>query len=254
MTPDQAEALRKPFEPHQIGKLPRSNIMLDYVGHAGVTDRLLKVDPEWSWEPVAFTDEGLPKISVRGEQATMWIKLTVAGVTRFGIGNVAKTKADVEKELISDALRNAAMRFGVALDLWSKEELWDAPAGVDPETGEVEGKPFESAHPVATGDSPRGSGGRSSSSSSSGPRAATDKQRYAIDKLVEERGLPDGEWPWPLPGGLSMRAASEFLDALKAMPEPAPNVRAGNMEEVKAAAEKLRDEFQAEYAAGEEPF
>lgn len=25
--------------------------------------------------------------------------------------------------LLDDALRNAAMRFGVALDLWSKEEL-----------------------------------------------------------------------------------------------------------------------------------
>ena len=33
---------------------------------------------------------------------------------------------EVHKQLISDALRNAAMRFGVALDLWSKEDLHGA--------------------------------------------------------------------------------------------------------------------------------
>ena len=30
---------------------------------------------------------------------------------------------ELEKQLISDAIRNAAMRFGVALDLWAKEDL-----------------------------------------------------------------------------------------------------------------------------------
>ena len=66
------------------------------------------------------------------------IKLTVCGVTRIGYGSaVAKNtpdgQANAVKEVIGDALRNAAMRFGAALDLWHKGDLHadedDAPAG-----------------------------------------------------------------------------------------------------------------------------
>ena len=46
ITPEQALALRKPFPKESIGKLPKGNAMLDYVGHAAVTDRLLTVDPD----------------------------------------------------------------------------------------------------------------------------------------------------------------------------------------------------------------
>jgi hypothetical protein len=51
----------------------------------------------------------------------MWIKLTVCGVTRLGYGDAqGKTGGDAMKERIGDALRNAAMRFGAALELWHK--------------------------------------------------------------------------------------------------------------------------------------
>lgn len=123
MTPEQAAALRQAFPPESIGKLPRAGITLDFAGHAVVTDRLLTVDPEWTWEPFAKNEHGAPYIAVRGNVATMWIRLTIAGVTRPGVGSVDSSTFDVEKQLISDAIRNAAMRFGVALDLWSKEEL-----------------------------------------------------------------------------------------------------------------------------------
>jgi len=122
-TADFSADLRKPFPPETIGKIPKAGRQLDYVGHAAVTDRLLTVDPSWTWEPMGYAADGRPAIHVRGDQATLWIKLTVCGVTRPGVGSVAASKADVEKELVGDALRNAAMRFGVALDLWSKEEL-----------------------------------------------------------------------------------------------------------------------------------
>jgi len=125
MTPEEFAQLRAPFPPNQIGKLPRAGIQLDYVGHAAVTDRLLEVDPAWSWEPVAFADTGAPLIEYGAKEATMWIRLTVCGVTRLGVGIVQATAFELEKQLISDALRNAAMRFGVALDLWSKQDLHD---------------------------------------------------------------------------------------------------------------------------------
>lgn len=143
------ELMRAPFEAHHISKLPKPTkaqtdevkadykkgvncaicgkwhhpkvVHLDYVGHAALTDRLLNVDLQWFWEPVAFDADGLPKLDKDGG---MWIKLTVLGVTRFGYGDAqGKTGGDAMKERIGDALRNAAMRFGAALDLWHKGEL-----------------------------------------------------------------------------------------------------------------------------------
>lgn len=90
-------------------------IHLDYCGHALTTNRLLDADPYWSWEPMAVTDQGLPLFDKVGG---LWIKLTVCGVTRLGYGDGSSPK-----EIIGDAIRNAAMRFGVALDLWSKADL-----------------------------------------------------------------------------------------------------------------------------------
>lgn len=115
MDADQAAALRAPFPPEQIGKLPKGGIKLDYVSHAWVTDRLLEVDPAWSWEPMGFDAYGNPYMDGGG----LWIKLTICGVTRIGYGN--GTGPEAVKIAIGDAIRNAAMRFGVALDLWEKE-------------------------------------------------------------------------------------------------------------------------------------
>lgn len=156
----QLAKLREPFPPHQISKLPKPTkkqtddvkadykkgircqvcgswhhpdvVHLDYVGHAALTDRLLDTDMEWSWEPVGYTPEGLPALDRDGG---LWIKLTVCGVTRYGYGAAdGKTGGDAMKERIGDALRNAAMRFGAALDLWHKGDLH---IDHDPDTGEV---------------------------------------------------------------------------------------------------------------------
>lgn len=113
-----ASILRKPFPKSAIGKLPKGGTQLDYVGHAAVTDRLLAVDPFWSWEPMAIDEAGVPAVDRKGN---LWIRLTVCGVTRIGVGDGSSAK-----ECIGDAIRNAAMRFGVALDLWGKEELEQA--------------------------------------------------------------------------------------------------------------------------------
>jgi len=136
--------LREPFAPNQINKLPkpyktdspRSNcrecggyhglpaVHLDYVGHAALTDRLLEVDPEWTWEPLATGPDGLPQFDKDGG---LWIKLTICGVTRLGYGDSqGKRGGNAVKEAIGDALRNAGMRFGAALDLWHKGDLHDA--------------------------------------------------------------------------------------------------------------------------------
>lgn len=122
--------LREAFPAHQINQRSQSKggPMLSFVGHAALTDRLLDADPQWNWEPLAFGPEGLPVIDTLGG---MWIKLTVCGVTRLGYGDAqGKEGPNAIKEVIGDALRNAAMRFGAALDLWHKGDLHVEPKGV----------------------------------------------------------------------------------------------------------------------------
>jgi hypothetical protein len=119
MKQEQQDALRAPFSKEKIQKLPTGGLQLDYVSHAWVTDRLLEVDPSWTWEPVAFDESGLPKFD---ENGGLWIKLTVCGVTRYGYGEPqGRDKFDMKKGSIGNAIRNGSMRFGVALDLWTKE-------------------------------------------------------------------------------------------------------------------------------------
>lgn len=151
--------LREPFPNTQIGKLPRvwcprcrdaiktshnsratcdqhqarvctvcrnnmttGHLHLDYVGHAAVTSRLLEVDPHWSWRPMTAAEReagGYPT-----EDRAWWIWLTVLGLSRPGFGDTeGKSGPDAMKARIGDAIKNAAMRFGVGLDLWSKEDL-----------------------------------------------------------------------------------------------------------------------------------
>lgn len=151
-----AEVLREPFPAAAVGKLPRvtckpcreaqgkvcsehkktkcdtcgnfitsAHIHLDYVGHAAVTDRLLQADPAWTYRLLAANPDGSPvsfttNLSDPLAKVGLWIELTVAEVATPGFGEGKNFK-----EAISDAIRNAAMRRGVALDLWSKEGLHD---------------------------------------------------------------------------------------------------------------------------------
>ena len=119
MKPEQSVALLAPFPKSQIQQLPKGGIRLDYVSHGNVTRRLLEVDPEWNWEPMSFDNQGLPLFDERGG---LWIKLTVCGVTRIGYGEPQGSDTyDRIKGAIGNAIRVAAMRFGVALDLWAKD-------------------------------------------------------------------------------------------------------------------------------------
>ena len=163
--------LREPFPPNQISKLPKPKskdsqkgkcsecggwhglpaVHLDYVGHAALTARLLDADPMWTWEPAGHDDKGLPALDGAGG---LWIKLTVCGVTRMGYGDAqGKTGPDAMKERIGDALRNAAMRFGAALDLWHKGDLYahEHEDGDDSRKPDTDNGPKARAHRIAQG-------------------------------------------------------------------------------------------------------
>ena len=110
------------------------------------------MDPEWTWTPKATDPDpealkaavasGDPEVlrlvienapprferNANGYPVGFWLLLTVGGVTRPGFGSCPPSQMDAEKVLIGDALRNAAMRFGVALDLWAKGDREDPAA------------------------------------------------------------------------------------------------------------------------------
>lgn len=245
MTPEQAAALRQPFPSSAVGKLPKPYkkdspkgncpecsgyhglpaVHLDYVGHAATTDRLLTVDPDWSWEPMGTDQAGLPAPDAQGN---LWIRLTVCGVTRIGVGDGASMK-----ERIGDAIRNAAMRFGVALDLWSKEELEQAhgPASLPPfsehgthETsvpGDAPAPPPEASqeHPPSPG-----------AEHTDGPM--DDKTRREMFACFGEKQIPEEEQldrinrllgtAYESRGDLTQEHAKTVIAAVRKLPKPTP--------------------------------
>lgn len=168
------QKLRDPFPPETIGMLAKPTrkdnpkgqckecggyhglpaIHLRYVGHAALTDRLLNIDPYWNWKPLALDTQGLPQYDRYGG---MWIWLTVCGVTRLGYGDAelrqGSTPTTVVKEIIGDSIRNAAMRFGCALEFWHKGKLpppgWFDPSEHEPPRQEMQSTPETEEEPTA---------------------------------------------------------------------------------------------------------
>lgn len=256
MTPEQAAALREPFPESAIGYLPKGGTMLAYVGHAAASDRLLKVDPDWTWEPFALDDRGLPALDPEGN---LWIRLTVCGVTRPGVGD-GKTA----KERIGDAIRNAAMRFGVALDLWAKEDLssngdepHEAPSILERQKERIRARQESAASKVPAEEAPAPDAAEefpvvgNTVAASTRDKPATDAQKKKLNVLVghlrdeedaistwqlwaalaKERGVnvdemcellggedDEGTWHWsPLRESLTRLEAGNLIERLEAM-------------------------------------
>lgn len=238
--PEGLAIMRKPFEKHQISKLPKPTkrqtdevradytkgvrcgicggwhhpqvVHLDYVGHAALTDRLLDCDPSWNWEPISTDETGGPALDKNGG---MWIRLTVCGVTRLGYGHPdGKSGGDAIKEVIGDALRNAAMRFGAALDLWHKGDLH---AGHDDSAG-------------SANDSAPHSGRKRSAD------AKRDRDYETIKAEIEAITTPDELKAW----GVENR---ERINALpKAFSDPIRDCYAAHMEDIQSWISETDDE------------
>jgi hypothetical protein len=142
-------------------------VHLSYVGHAGITMRLNEVaGPDgWSWEPAyrdvdgellaaaiasgnpAMVDVVMRNAPARFTEGGLWIRLTIMGETRLGFGDAAgKSGTNAVKEIIGDAIRNAAMRFGVGTYLWSKSDRAAAMA---------EGWDDDDTEPIGAGAAPK---------------------------------------------------------------------------------------------------
>ena len=145
-------------DPKIVGTIPRNGINLAYVSHADITKILIEIDPLWSWQPVEWVN-GRPAINVENGTATMWGTLTLLGKSMIGVGSVRADKQDHEKELVGDFLRNASMRFGIALSLWSKQDWSDNTTITSLPAAQArraeEAKPYVQNHPAKGVPSPK---------------------------------------------------------------------------------------------------
>jgi len=111
-------------DPKIVGKLPKGGTSLDYVGHADITRILIEIDPHWRLVPIAW-ENGRPLVNIVNDMATVWFEMTLLGQARLAIGSAKANSLDLDKILYGDALRNGAMRFGIGLSLWTKQEWED---------------------------------------------------------------------------------------------------------------------------------
>jgi hypothetical protein len=164
------DGLRAAFDPSVVGKKDK----FDYISHALVTERLNEVCPGWSLEITqVFTySDTNGRLHCEG----VMVALTIDGVTRMEMGgpqriggpqgNNGRESFMLEcKNAVSDALKRAAMRFGVALYLW--DSLVDA-------IGDEDVHPDRPIEPPAPARAPQ-----QRQAQSSGPPTANAPQRAA---------------------------------------------------------------------------
>jgi hypothetical protein len=111
--------LRKNVDPHLVRQREgwrdrNGNIqMVDYVEWHTVADILDETAPNWS--------HAVKDIREIGNIVTVTVAITIDGITREGIGTGAAQSELGIKKAEHDALKRAAVKFGIARDLYKKE-------------------------------------------------------------------------------------------------------------------------------------
>src|SRR6476659_1161253 len=115
--------LRQSFKPRLLSKVNKGFGAIDTINHAVVTDRLNKVAPGWTMGEPRFIEVDGNDGMKHCLAVVNWMQ--IGSVRRWEIGEVEhpSTYGDEAKKAMSDWIKRAAMRFGVAIDLWTKEDL-----------------------------------------------------------------------------------------------------------------------------------
>src|SRR5687768_9032485 len=136
--------LRKHVEPHLVKQREgwrdsNGNVQfVDYVEWHTVADILDETAPNWS-----HTVKDIRQI---GDIMTVIVAITIDGVTREGIGTgLAQSEMGIKKAE-HDALKRAAVKFGIARELYKKESDAIEREGSTTANGSSDGFPSE---PVA---------------------------------------------------------------------------------------------------------
>lgn len=190
-------------DPEVISSREVNGRRLNYVGHGHITRILLTIDPLWSWEPLEIRD-GRPVTHLHNGQihrrdrepidvptVSLWGRLTILGVSRIAVGSVEAHKPDLDKELVSNLLVNGAMRFGIALSLWTGD---DTPVVTQmPSRASQTAPEPRNEHPATSESEP-----------------ASDAQERMIFAISKKLGLLP-----PARGSLTRTAATKRIDQLK---------------------------------------
>ena len=121
---DTAVASQQPLTTSDGSRLNRISDVHTEEQLREVRRALIEADPCWTWEPMGRDANGQPVLERddAGRPVGLWIWGTVCGVTRPAYGSCDAGKREATKELIGDAIRNLALRFGVAGSLWSRAD------------------------------------------------------------------------------------------------------------------------------------
>jgi hypothetical protein len=168
---------------------------VDYVEWHTVADLLDRIAPTWS--------HAIRQIVPIGQFVAAIASITIDGVTREGIGTGSAESETGIKKAEHDALKRAAVKFGIARDLYRDE---DKP-GDSSRKPERIGPSLSMANPKAQ----------------SIASLVTPKQLYLIRREADSRGLDPEAVCQELHKAkleeITKRAASALIDYLKSMPE-----------------------------------
>jgi hypothetical protein len=136
--------LRKNVDPHLVKQREgwrdrNGNVqMVDYVEWHTVADILDNIVPDWQHH--------IKDIREIGNIMTVTVAITIDGITREGIGTGAAQSELGIKKAEHDALKRAAVKFGIARDLYKKESEVIERDGSAPQNSDEGGFP---SNPVA---------------------------------------------------------------------------------------------------------
>ena len=165
--------------------------MVEYVEWHTVADLLDRTVPTWS-----HSVRGIVQI---GDMVAVTAAIMIDGVTREGVGTGTADNETGIKKAEHDALKRAAIKFGIARELYQRESEVIETEGQGPQAGEFPRDPL----------------------AKSMSDLVTPKQLGMIRALAREAGIePDDECRQAMRCGteeLSKRAASSFIDHLKTL-------------------------------------
>jgi hypothetical protein len=165
--------------------------MVEYVEWHTVADILDRVAPTWS-----HSVRGIVQI---GDMVAVTCAISIDGVTREGVGTGTADNETGIKKAEHDALKRAAIKFGIARELYQRESEIIETQGAGPQPGDFPKDPL--AKSMAD--------------------LVTPKQLGMIRALAREAGVdPDEESQSVMrvrTEELSKRAASSFIDHLKGL-------------------------------------
>jgi hypothetical protein len=173
--------------------------MVEYVEWHTVADILDRIAPTWQ--------HAVRNVVQLGDVAVVTAAITIDGVTREGVGTGTAESEMGIKKAEHDALKRAAVKFGIARELYQRESEVIERQGAASQPGQMPRDPL--AKSMAD--------------------LVTPKQLGMIRALAREAGVdPDEECQSVLrckTDELSKRAASSFIDHLKGLQQEAGAIR-----------------------------